>query len=258
MVAEAEAAAGLEVAPLAAIARSMSTKFVKLFELVHTSSEGAELLAASNQLEVREARRRNVEAAPRGRIDAGAARTEPLVGAKELELLGRAPRLGEVSGHRERHELVLEIAERLPMDEEPGQPRLDAQLVPWPRARLLEAPVALRLPACDGHELAHDTERRPRLGLERGPLRVQRREEKGMLPREVSDGGRRGQGTRQRRDQTSAASLRDATRSSRRRGAGFGRRSGQVPARCRPGNGTGPGPVEAGPGRFGLPYKLQP
>ncbi len=50
MVSEAEAAAALEVVPLAAIARSMSTKFVKLYELVHTSSEGAELLAASNQL----------------------------------------------------------------------------------------------------------------------------------------------------------------------------------------------------------------
>lgn len=50
LVDDAIAAAALEQGPQAAIERSMETKFGRLFELVHTSKEGAELLAASNQL----------------------------------------------------------------------------------------------------------------------------------------------------------------------------------------------------------------
>ncbi|MDP1920427.1 MAG: helix-turn-helix domain-containing protein [Myxococcales bacterium] len=87
MVAEAEAAAGLEVAPLAAIARSMSTKFVKLFELVHTSSEGAELLAASNQL--------SAEAVKRGH-DAYVAHLAKLLVAAEVVERRKATELAEV------------------------------------------------------------------------------------------------------------------------------------------------------------------
>jgi AcrR family transcriptional regulator len=50
MVDEAIAAGARERGPQAAIEQSMMTKFGRLYELVHTSAEGAELLVASNQL----------------------------------------------------------------------------------------------------------------------------------------------------------------------------------------------------------------
>ncbi len=150
-------------------------------------------LRATNQpgqLEVREARRRDVEAAPRSRLDARAARAKPLVGEKELELLGGAPRLGEVSGHGKRREVVIQIPKRSLLDEEPCDPMLDGELVRWPRGQVLEVAVPALLPASDGHELPRDSERRPGLGLERTPRRLQRGKEQRVLPREVSDGGR--------------------------------------------------------------------
>lgn len=50
MVREAVEAASKEPTPVAALERSMITKFVRLYELVHQSTEGAELLQASNVL----------------------------------------------------------------------------------------------------------------------------------------------------------------------------------------------------------------
>ncbi|MDX2010853.1 MAG: TetR/AcrR family transcriptional regulator [Myxococcaceae bacterium] len=50
LVDDAMAAAAAEQGPAAAIERSMETKFGRLYDLVHTSEAGAELLAASNEL----------------------------------------------------------------------------------------------------------------------------------------------------------------------------------------------------------------
>ncbi|MCU0701317.1 MAG: TetR family transcriptional regulator, partial [Myxococcaceae bacterium] len=50
LVDDAIAVAAREQGPAAAIERSMETKFGRLYELVHASEAGAELLAASNTL----------------------------------------------------------------------------------------------------------------------------------------------------------------------------------------------------------------